>query len=128
MVLGVAWLATLGPVIMDFSKLTWAFHLYNTHHRWQGDIDTGPQLVEIQTLRKLREMGSVACFYKLQLGSSTDHEERVERVDMQKVFQEFAGVFEPSSNLPPPRATNHSISLVSNAKLLSVCPYRYPHF
>lgn len=45
MVLGVAWLTTLGLVTMDFSNLTLEFRLHDTIHRWQRDTDMGPLLV-----------------------------------------------------------------------------------
>ncbi|KAK1423204.1 hypothetical protein QVD17_18500 [Tagetes erecta] len=38
MVLGVSWLATLGPVITDYSKSTFEFSLNEQQIIWQGDI------------------------------------------------------------------------------------------
>ncbi|GMI93353.1 hypothetical protein HRI_003004600 [Hibiscus trionum] len=54
-VLGVAWMATLGPITMDFSKLTFEFMHDNTRHCWQGDSELGPQQIHLQSLRRLTD-------------------------------------------------------------------------
>ncbi|GMI95093.1 hypothetical protein HRI_003178600 [Hibiscus trionum] len=63
MVLGVVLMATLGPVTMDFSKLTFEFKQGNKEHRWQGESSMGPQPVQLQTLRRLNDIKGVVAYF-----------------------------------------------------------------
>ena len=42
------------------------------------------------------------------------------------LLTEFAVVFAPVEGLPPSRACDHTIPLLSGAKLVYIHPYRYP--
>lgn len=46
--------------------------------------------------------------------------------DIHQLLLEFAAVFDKPSGLPPPRALDHDIPLISSASPVSVRPYRYP--
>ncbi|GMI81659.1 hypothetical protein HRI_001835200 [Hibiscus trionum] len=128
MVLGVAWMATLGPVTMDFSQLTFEFRQNNTPHRWQGETDAGPQLVQLQSIRRMGEIGAVAEMYHLQMEQIASPTLGVEQEEMQKLLDEFKMVFEATNGLPPERKSDHSIHLFPTSKPVNVRPYRYPHF
>jgi hypothetical protein len=45
--------------------------------------------------------------------------------EIQDLIQEFATLFEVPSDLPPPRACDHSIPLIEGAPPIQVRPYRY---
>lgn len=46
--------------------------------------------------------------------------------NIHQLLLEFAAVFDKPSGLPPPRALDHDIPLISGASPVSVRPYRYP--
>ncbi|XP_039047295.1 uncharacterized protein LOC120187712 [Hibiscus syriacus] len=89
MVLGVAWMATLGPVTMDFSTLRFQFHQGNKEHYWQGETELVPQLIQLQSLRRLKDTKGVASYYCLQMDMKLTMESKVEPEDMTKLLAEF---------------------------------------
>jgi hypothetical protein len=46
--------------------------------------------------------------------------------DLQHLIHQYKHLFEPPVGLPPPRACNHLIPLLPNAKPVAMRPYRYP--
>ncbi|KAF5767038.1 putative aspartic peptidase domain superfamily [Helianthus annuus] len=53
MVLGVSWLATLGPVVTDYSKSIFEFTLHSKRVKWQGDTTPSAQLIQFNGFRQL---------------------------------------------------------------------------
>ncbi|KAL4377959.1 hypothetical protein GQ457_02G031060 [Hibiscus cannabinus] len=127
-VLGVVWMATLGPVTMDFSKLTFEFTQGKLHHCWQGEIEFGPQEIHLQSLRRLSHIGAIAEFFRLHMEEPQAAESPDLPVDLHKLLTEFASVFDVAQCLPPQRDTHHAIHLDPSSKPVNVHPYRYPHF
>ncbi|KAE8726631.1 hypothetical protein F3Y22_tig00006570pilonHSYRG00070 [Hibiscus syriacus] len=81
MVLGVAWMAILGPVTMDFSTLRFQFHQENKEHCWQGKqgwLPTDP----ITILTSFKDTMVVAAYYCLQMDMGLTMESKVEPDDM----------------------------------------------
>jgi hypothetical protein len=46
--------------------------------------------------------------------------------DLQAVLSEFSDLFQQPEGLPPSRACDHAIPLISGARPVSIGPYRYP--
>jgi hypothetical protein len=101
MVLGVQWLATLGPILWDFAKHTMAFRRGTTRVLWRG-IDTAPGLA-VATLA----------------GPGSDL--------LDALLEEFAGLFVEPQGLPPHRHLSHRIKLKPGVGDVAVHPYCYAH-
>lgn len=52
-VTGVSWLATLGPVVKDYSRHRFEFTLAGTRYIWNGEPPLEVQPVQLQSLRRL---------------------------------------------------------------------------
>lgn len=98
MVLGTQWLATLGPILWDFRRLTMSFWQTNRHVRWQGIA--GPRSQHLH-----------AC-------SSLDL--------VQLMLAEFNDIFTEPQGLPPLQSRAHKITLLRGTPPIAVRPYRYP--
>ena len=99
LVLGTQWLATLGPVLWDFSVRTMTFTRHGRAICWTGVVtpDT-PRLRATTASESLLEELLVA----------------------------FDNVFGEPQGLPPPRGRDHAIVLKPGAQPMAVRPYRYP--
>ncbi|GMJ02290.1 hypothetical protein HRI_003898200 [Hibiscus trionum] len=127
-VLGVAWMTTLGPVTMDFSKLTFEFKHGNSQICWQGGKEFGPQQIQLNSLRRLMDTRAIAEFFQLHLEDTKTQSTLELHVDLRELITEFASVFEAAPTLPPPRTTDHAIHLTPASQPVNVRPYRYPYF
>jgi hypothetical protein len=96
-ILGTRWLATLGPILWDFSSLRMAFWHGNHHVCWQGLA--GPS-----------SPGLAVCDFTILL---------------QAVLEEFVAIFAAPTGMPPPRSQDHRLHLVPGAAPVVVRPYRY---
>jgi hypothetical protein len=101
MVLGVQWLATLGPILWDFAKHTMAFRRGATRVLLRG-IDTTLDL----TASTLAGPGSDL---------------------LDALLEEFAGLFVEPQGLPPRQHLSHRIRLKPGVGDVAVRPYRYAH-
>ncbi|GMI84821.1 hypothetical protein HRI_002151400 [Hibiscus trionum] len=128
MVLGVAWMATLGPITMDFSTRQFQFRQGSQVHCWIGESPDSIQQVQLHSLRRLSSTHAMAeCFYlHLQVDSAVE-DEYVSQ-DLSAVLEEYADVFAPPQDLPPPRDNDYAIHLQPLASPVNVRPYRYPYF
>lgn len=100
-VLGVEWLGTLGPVLLDFGRQTMA--VARTDHRvlWTG-LD-GPAVPTIYAMEE-----SKADLLRL-------------------LLDEYAAVFQEPRGLRPVRRHSHLICLVAGTSAIAVRPYCYAH-
>ncbi|KAK3136157.1 hypothetical protein QOZ80_5BG0428960 [Eleusine coracana subsp. coracana] len=97
-VLGTRWLATLGPILWDFSRLYMSFWHLDRRIEWQGA--PGPVKPRI-----------LSCE-----GRDLLH----------GLLEEFTDVFEEPRDLPPQRFRDHRIHLKPGTPPIVVRPYRYP--
>jgi hypothetical protein len=98
-VLGTNWLASLGPILWDFSSRTMSFWPRDRQVRWQGVA--GPEATTLHTT------------------SAGDNL-------LEALLTVFADVFTEPQGLPPPRSRDHNIILTPGAQPAAVRPYRYP--
>ncbi|KAI4330765.1 hypothetical protein MLD38_029019 [Melastoma candidum] len=99
-VLGTQWLATLGPILWDFSARTLTFQRRQQKVCWYGIA--GPDAPSLRATT----------------GSATLLDE---------LLASFDDVFAEPHGLPPPRGRDHSIVLLPGSQPVAVRPYRYPH-
>ena len=110
-VLGIAWLRTLGPILCDFEQRRMAFHLKGRRVVWAGVAASG-------TSPRPSSDPLLANNLFTDLGSEQDLLERF--------LATYDDVFAAPTGLPPARACDHRIHLKTATEPVAVRPYRYP--
>ena len=109
MVLGIAWLRTLGPILWDFEGLRMAFVLRSRRVLWTG-------------------IGSPSAGHAEQLLSGHIFTDKgAEPVLLDRLLDTYADVFAEPTRLPPTRPCDHRIHLKPGTEPVAVRPYRYPY-
>ncbi|XP_061347791.1 uncharacterized protein LOC133293270 [Gastrolobium bilobum] len=126
-VLGVQWLQLLGPILLDYQKLSMEFSWGGESIKLQGDQHTTS--ISFNQFRKIQQQGQVASLFQL---SVIDANPTVVSDDnhpaVTKLLQEFDELFQEPQKLPPHRQLDHHIHLQPETTPVNVRPYRYPHF
>ncbi|XP_042962448.1 uncharacterized protein LOC122296713 [Carya illinoinensis] len=139
LVLGNAWLKSLGRVVHDYHNMTMEFKLGSKKRLWTAITSKEIKSCEAIMFEKLCKVGA-HCFAivvakedvmrqvknKGQEGTHDDLELLPEEV--KPVLAAHRGVLEVPIALPPPREFDHRIRLVDETKPINVPPYRYAHF
>nr|GEV63184.1 Ty3/gypsy retrotransposon protein [Tanacetum cinerariifolium]GEV63232.1 Ty3/gypsy retrotransposon protein [Tanacetum cinerariifolium] len=128
---GVAWLATLGPHLADYSSAIIKFYLDEKFITLTGDMSLSPTQAQFHHFKRLSATDAIAeaytlhCFsmetssdYPLQVPDSVPH-------DLANILHGFASVFSVPTGLPSSRTQDHSIVLQEGVNAVKVCPYRY---
>jgi hypothetical protein len=97
-VLGTQWLATLGPILWDFSAYTMMFQRRERQVCWHGVA--GPDAPRL-------------------------HATTTSATLLDELLDSLSDVFAEPHGLPPPRARDHSIILPPGSQPVAVWPYRY---
>lgn len=126
-VLGVSWLATLGPVLTDYAKRIFEFTLNGAKVSWQGNAPTDVQPVQLHSLRRMAATDAISSYFHLELVSDLEPS-CITPSDLAEVLKTYEDVFQKSLGLPPSRSQDHAIHLVPGAGTVNVKPYRYPYF
>ncbi|GJX69685.1 transposon ty3-G gag-pol polyprotein [Tanacetum coccineum] len=124
-VLGVQWLKTLGPIEIDFEKLTLGFRLAGSSHILQG-----LKRSELTALKSHECMGLNGTAMLLQISPIIDNPlpDHTPCPAVQSVLFEFADIFQEPKGLPPRRFQDHSIPLLPGSQPVSSRPYRQPYY
>ncbi|XP_066395670.1 uncharacterized protein [Miscanthus floridulus] len=110
-VLGIAWLRTLGPILCDFTTHTMAFNLHGHRIVWVG----------------VEASGSLPAPTADPLLSSTLFTDTGSEQDLlERLLDKYSDVFAAPAGLPPARDCDHRIHLKPAAEPMAVRPYRYP--
>ncbi|KAF5775135.1 putative nucleotidyltransferase, Ribonuclease H [Helianthus annuus] len=128
MVLGVSWLATLGPVVTDYKLGTFKFQLQGKQVCWQGDSSPPIHPIQFHGFQQLLHNDGIGHIFHLTLLPPNTTATKPHSPELQSVLDQFAMVFQPPHGLPPPRAQDHCINLLPSSNPVSIKPYRYPHF
>lgn len=139
-VLGLAWLATLGHVIADFSTPSLSFVHHNHHIQLTGQPPSTLQHTTFTQLQHLIHTDAIATLHLLSIQPITPipqtdpsllHFDQANLtslpMDIQALLSEFTTLFQKPSGLPPPRFHDHHINLLPNTQPVKAKPYRYPH-
>lgn len=134
MVLGIQWLATLGPVKWDVKNLCMDFTLNGRRHVLRGGKKevlqvVGPELQvvgpgKMQKLFLKQPQGLVAQVFALQV----EEQSEPTSLEVHQLLAKYDGVFQEPKELPPSRAHDHHIPLKLGVEPPNSRPYRYPYF
>ena len=96
----------------------------------KGDRDTSIDQISSSQLRRLVNTGNTSTFFHIQLDPLTPEPLPLTHPipAIHTLLTKYSSLFQPLSNLPPSRATDHSINLIPNAAPVNVRLYRYPYF
>ena len=64
-VLGVKWLRTLGPILMDFKELTMKFDQEGHQYKFQGIIVGSPAVISSHRMEKMLKKGHFGVIFQL---------------------------------------------------------------
>lgn len=127
-VLGVAWLATLGRVITDYATREFEFTLRGSKWLWKRDPPTDAHQIQLHSLRRMTTTDAIASFFFLAMITPEGSCAGEMTTNLSGLLESYHDVFRKPTGLPPSRAQDHSIHLVPGAQPVNVKPYRYPHF
>lgn len=145
-IMGAAWLSTLGAHIMDYRSLTLQFFCEGQFATLNGEKEKMPQQTTVHQLNRLSSIKYISECYQLTVAEMADNLEEIKigSTDVDKVeivikftdemleslrqlLSKYQGVFETPKALPPSRLCDHRIQLQPNSGPIKVRPYRYPH-
>lgn len=126
MVMGVAWLSSLGEVLMDWKKLTMQFVYEDQVVKLQGVKSKECSKGDLNSFLK-DTYGRNGIDYWWTQFRSIEAEKGVNSHAFSELLEEFQEVFKDQIQLPPERATVHQIKLFPDHGTINVRPYRYPH-
>jgi hypothetical protein len=124
LVLGVQWLATLGPVKTDYKQLTMNFNIAGISHTFQG---LGRNDIEALTNKELNGLQGLGLFFQI-IPSNSNCEPQSYPPEISQLLAQFSQVFENPTSLPPQRSHDHHIPLLPTSGPVTVRPYRYPYY
>ena len=135
-VLGVQWLATLGPTIFYYKELYMQFSLQQTQIRLKGLQTPSYSQLSFTQCKRLDQTKAVATYFHLSITTVSDspspkiHPAPTSNLDtaFHSLLHQFTDIFASSMVFPPPRPTDHRIPLLPGSAPVNVRPYRYPHF
>ncbi|TXG67327.1 hypothetical protein EZV62_008602 [Acer yangbiense] len=114
-VLGNAWLKSIGKVVTDFDAMTMEFKLGRRKRTWDALPLKEIKQCEAQMIERLCKRGAQCFAVRLS-----------EKV--RKVVANHRQVLEVPTSLPSPHHCDHRITLKDEAKPVNVPLYRYAHF
>lgn len=132
-ILGVAWLATLGEVKVNWRTLTMTFMSQGKVVEVRGDPSLVKTLISSKALLKVYEVEAMSMLWVMGFSSEGKDQSGNEGItveqqkQLQQVLQEFEQVFAIPEGLPPSREVDHRISIKAGTDPVNVRPYRYPH-
>nr|KYP74492.1 Retrotransposable element Tf2 [Cajanus cajan] len=133
LVLGAAWLATLGPHIADYSSLTIKFYKDKKLVTLRGEKIKSAGLSQFNHLKRLTHTQGIAEIFTLQLMSTFSEEDQWKDIpdtlepEIAILLYHYRKIFAKPMGLPPPRSQNHRIPLLQGSAAVKVRPYKYPH-
>jgi hypothetical protein len=124
-VLGVEWLRTLGPILMDFQNLTMQFDQGGHKHKFQGITAGSPEIISSHRMEKLLNKGHSGVIAQLHAIQATEIPPVPQ--DLQALLSKHQTIFSTPQGLPPSRGVHdHSIPLVPGSLPPNMRPYRHP--
>jgi len=129
MVLGIQWLASLGPILWDFEKLRMEFKQGGRRVVLRGTQKTDLEWMGGKRFRKpfISQYNSfhvhITWSSTLKIGVMFIC---IADLEIQKLLEEFAIIFEEPKALPPHKEYDNKIHLKHGTTPINVRPYRYP--
>lgn len=139
--LGMEWLCTLGPLMVDFSIPKISFTHNGNDITITGDPKPTPTHSSYNNIFNLLHTDSISSIQLLlyqpvmQIESPTNPTQTEPTLhfpdsllnSISSILKSFALIFHQPHGLPPPRPHDHHIPTLSNSTSINVKPYRYPH-
>ncbi|KAL4591556.1 hypothetical protein LXL04_004525 [Taraxacum kok-saghyz] len=130
-ILGLAWLSTLGQVVADFAIPQLTFTVNNTTCVLTDEpMSTSISPSSLHSLLRTDTIASLhTLLYHHQTPSNppTNHTPHP-HADIEALLQHFTKLFDPPHGLPPTSPHDHHIPLLPNTPPVNIKPYRYPHY
>ncbi|XP_058766771.1 uncharacterized protein LOC131640391 [Vicia villosa] len=138
-VLGMAWLRTLGPIQADFSIPSLTFSHQTNQITLKGDPNIHPSHTTFHQLKHLIHTNSVASFHLMIFQPTEPPKTTFDKPEplftippdlhpnIKSLLQKYQTIFQRPEGLPPTRPHDHHIPLFPNTPPINVKPYRYPH-
>ena len=127
-VLGVQWLQLLGPIVLDYQKLTMEFSWQNEKIQLQGE-QHGSQKISLNQLMKLLKKGVLSSMLQITLLKEEVPIPVLEvNQEIEQLSVEFQDLFIEPTSLPPHQMLDHEIHLLPNSVPVNICLYKHPHF
>jgi hypothetical protein len=124
-VLGVEWLRTLGPILMDFQNLTMQFDQGGHKHKFQGITAGSPEIISSHRMEKLLKKDHSGVIAQLHAIQATEIPPVPQ--DLQARLAKHQTVFSTPQGLPPSHGVHdHSIPLVPGSLPPNIRPYCHP--
>ncbi|KAJ0585747.1 putative nucleotidyltransferase, Ribonuclease H [Helianthus annuus] len=129
-VLGMAWLSSLGKIMADFSVPSISFTHQGNSITLTGEPISSP--ASSTNIHHLLHKDAIASMHTLIFQHEPDTPTLITpphpNPNIQTLLQTFSHVFQTPSILPPPRQHDHHIHLHPNSQPVNVRPYRYPYY
>ncbi|KAJ8752156.1 hypothetical protein K2173_003764 [Erythroxylum novogranatense] len=122
-VLGVQWMATLGPIQTDYKTLTMTIKDHD-----KSIIFQGMRQGEAKPLSRKECNLHYGTIFLLQVHEATHQLQGQIHPQIQKLLVSYSQVFKQPQQLPPISHQDHHIPLLEGSKPVSVRPYRYPFY
>jgi hypothetical protein len=124
-VLGVEWLRTFCPILMDFQKLTMQFDQGGHKHKFQGITVGSPEIISSHRMEKLLKKGHSGVIAQLHAIQATEIPPMPQ--DLQALLSKHQIVLSTPQGLPPSHGVHdQSIPLVPRSLPPNIRPYRHP--
>ncbi|KAF7833873.1 Retrovirus-related Pol polyprotein from transposon 17.6 [Senna tora] len=130
MILGIAWLESLGEVRVNWRQLTMKYQEGDALVCLKGDASLAKTEVSYRSmLKSVRKggQGFVLELGKLETQTEAEREKQGRSSEVQILLDEFKEVCEPLKSLPPRRFRDHAIVVKEGTVPPNIRPYRHPH-
>lgn len=125
LVMGVQWLATLGPTLCDWKAQTMQFEWADKSIQLHGLESTRIRDSKQGEISKEARRGQT--IFAISVAQPTDSSPSLPAL-MKPIIAEFTDLFATSTHLPPSREIEHRIPLKEGTDPVNVRPYRYAYY
>ena len=128
-VLGVQWLKTLRPILIDYTSLTMKFIAGGKLIELHSDREKDGEPMSPSQLRHLFHTNPTITFFHIRIEALSQSSLAIQTLpEIVALTTKYASMFQPLASLPLSRPTNHTIPLLPNSASVNVKPYRYPYY
>ena len=126
MVIGMDWLESCGPMLVDWTKKTLKFQQDGCDVQLQGLCPDIQQMAQISAaqLDDLEMTNSIVHVVLLYTAEQQNDQPPIP-ARLQQVLDRFQAVFDEPSELPKQKPWDHAIPLMAGTKPVNIRPYRY---
>lgn len=137
LVLGVQWLASLGPILFNYNELWMEFNYHGTVIKLQGVQSPNLHYISSSSIHKQTQHSMEATYWHLSIEPTTTPSPQPcigsdapsPFVDtLTSLLTQFSEIFTAPIGLPPVRQLDHRILLNPTTPPINVRPYHYPYF